>query len=111
MLDIQPGDFLCVTGQEYPVRSAASWTMPNAESFGFLGFATLTATTKRNPAMTSGKRGDPEVKLVNLHCTPLDPVDPDVRMRMGLDTPNELLQTCVADSYGFVMLILEDLKR
>jgi len=62
-------------------------------SAGFSRFATVTASTKRPPAVSSGKRGVPATEISSLKCLPLDPVDAEVRERLGLDTPHELLQT------------------
>lgn len=56
-------------------------------------FLTVTASTKRAPALSSGKRGAPAAHVTSLKCTPLDPVEPDLRKRMALETPHELLQT------------------
>lgn len=67
--------------------------------------ASVTAGTERT------KKGEPSPLLSGLKCTPLDPVDPDLRRRMALETPHELLQTFLTDGNGFVHLILEDLKR
>jgi len=64
-------------------------------SASFSRLATETASTKRNPAIASGKRGSPATYLTGLRCTPLDPVDPEMRNRLNLDTPYELLQTFV----------------
>jgi len=58
-------------------------------------FLTVTASTKRSPALAGGKRGAPVTRLVSLRCTPLDPVDPELRQRVALNTPHELLQTFV----------------
>lgn len=60
--------------------------------------ATVTATTKRSPAIASGKRGAPAANLTGVSCTPLDPVDPELRERIALETPHELLQTFVVGS-------------
>ena len=56
-------------------------------------FLTVTASTKRAPALSSGKRGAPTTNVANLLCTPLDPVDAELRKRLALETPHELLQT------------------
>lgn len=56
-------------------------------------FLTVTASTKRPPTISSGKRGTPATNIATLTCTPLDPVDPELRQRLALDTPHELLQT------------------
>ncbi|MDR3572863.1 MAG: hypothetical protein P4L50_03295 [Anaerolineaceae bacterium] len=110
-LDIREGDILSVDGREYPIKSAAEWAMSRSTNAGFRRLATKSAMTKRAPVITSGKRGPAEIHLANIICTPLDPVDAQVRQRLGLDTPNELLQTFVASACGFIHLILEDLKR
>lgn len=62
----------------------------------FARMATVTASTKRSPAVSGGKRGAPATNIASLSCTPLDPVDPDLRQRLALETPHELLQTFVA---------------
>lgn len=54
---------------------------------------TVTASTKRAPAVTSGKRGEPVTHLATLRCTPLDPLDPETAQRLGLQTPHTLRQT------------------
>jgi hypothetical protein len=58
-------------------------------------FLTVTASTKRSPALAGGKRGAPVTHLASLRCMPLDPVDPELRQRLALNTPHELLQTFV----------------
>lgn len=60
--------------------------------------ATVTASTMRAPAISGGKRGTPTTQVAALKCTPLDPVDPELRQRLALDTPHELLQTCTAET-------------
>jgi len=55
--------------------------------------ATVTASTKRPPAIVDGKRGAAVTHVASLACTPLDPVDAEIRERVGLQTPHELLQT------------------
>jgi hypothetical protein len=69
-----------------------------ASSFSRL--ATVTASTKRNPAtnLATGLRSTPATEIASLSCTPLDPVDPEVRRRLQLETPHELLETFVDGS-------------
>lgn len=62
---------------------------------GFDLMAIVSASTKRPPAISSGKRGAPATNVASLSCTSLDPVDPELRQRLALDTPHELLQTFV----------------
>lgn len=56
--------------------------------------ATLTASTLR-ASMAGGKRGAPTSNLSGLSCTPLQPVQPEVVLRLRLDTPNTVLSTYV----------------
>ncbi len=104
-MDIREGDFFVVGTREYPVKSCAEWSDTRMNSVGFKRMANVTASTKRT------KKGEPTTLLTGLKCTPLDPVDPELRRRLALETPHELLQTFLADGNGFVRIILEDLKR
>jgi hypothetical protein len=61
----------------------------------FARLAKVTASTKRSPAISSGKRGTPTTNVAILMCTPLDPVDAEVRQRLILDSPNIILETFV----------------
>ncbi len=108
-LDIQEGDFLVVAGQEYPIKACSAWTWRHGRAMR--RFLTVTATTKRTPTVTSGKRGTPTTKLTDLRCMPLDPASPEVAQRAGLDTPHTLLQTVVDGGDMFYELVLENLKR
>ena len=63
-------------------------------SIGFTRLASVTASTKRLPVEDGdGLIGAPSENVASLACTPLDPVDPELRARLALDTPHELLQT------------------
>ena len=64
-------------------------------SSSFDRLATVTATTKRASAPVQGKTSAPVVYLAKVKCLPLDPVNAELRKRLGLDTPHELLQTRV----------------
>ncbi len=64
-------------------------------SKSFARAANVTASTKRPPTIASGKRGAPTTNIASLSCTPLDPIDPELRQRLALETPHELLQTFV----------------
>jgi len=91
-MDLKPGDFFVVEGKDYPVKSVAEWTGGGMNSRGFARRATISATTKRT------KKGEPTAHLSGLLCTPLDPVDPETRRRLALETPHELVQTLLAES-------------
>ena len=63
-------------------------------SIGFTRMMTVSASTKREPVEdVNGIIGDQVVSVGAMTCTPLDPVDPELRKRLALDTPHELLQT------------------
>ena len=110
-LDIREGDVLVVSSVEYPIRAAGDWDFRWGSTIGFQRMATKTASTKRPPALSGGKRGVPAENLTGLTCTPLDPVAPEVRQRLALNTPHELLETFVSNGSEYKHLILEDLKR
>lgn len=63
----------------------------------FSDMASVSASTKRAPAISGGKRGTPATNLTGLKVTPLDPVDPELKERLNLQTEHELLQTFVED--------------
>jgi hypothetical protein len=110
-LDIKEGDVLVVSSVEYPIRAAGDWDFRWGVTTGFRRMATKTASTKRPPALSGGKRGAAATNVTGLTCTPLDPVSPEVRQRLALNTPHELLETFVSDGSEYKHLILEDLKR
>ena len=110
MLDIREGDILVVGAKEYPIRSCAEWVWGRSGR-AMRRFLTVTASTKRQPAISGGKRGLAETYLVAIPCTPLDPVDPELMKRMALDTPHEVLQTFVDGGDTYYHLMLEDMKR
>lgn len=71
-------------------------------SLSFLRLLTKTASTKRPPAPVAGKRGVPETHLTGVKCTPLYPVDPELRERLALESPHTLWQIFVADGTDIV---------
>lgn len=71
-------------------------------SLVFSRLATVTASTKRAATLSGGKRGSPEIHLASLACLPLDPVDAEVRQRLALDSPHELVQTFVQGGLDIV---------
>ena len=108
-LDIKEGDFLTVGGVDYPIKACSVWQWRYGRAMR--RFLTVTATTKRTPTVTNGKRGAPTTKLTNVRCMPLDPASPEVAQRVALDTPHTLLQTVVDGGDTFYELVLENLKR
>lgn len=108
-LDILTGDIYVVGANEYPIRACAAWAWYAGR--GMRRLLKVTASTKRQPAMSSGKRGAPVTNLTGLRSTPLDPLSPEIAERLALDTPHTLLQTFVDGGDVFYDLVLEDLKR
>lgn len=62
-------------------------------SRAFAKMATVACSTKRPPAFSGTKRGDPTTSLTGLYCTPLDPIDAELRNMPVLESPYEALQT------------------
>lgn len=60
---------------------------------GLARFLTVTAATKRRPAIVGGKVGAMVTSVASLQVAPLAPVDADLQQRLALDTPHELLQS------------------
>ncbi len=61
--------------------------------------ATHSANIKKDPAASGGKIGKAEFAMVNIPCLPLDPVDPELRQSLGIDSPHRLLQTFIEGKY------------
>ena len=59
----------------------------------FAHLCTVTASTKKLPPVSGGKRGDPIPSLSGLKCLPLDPVDSRTARRLELPSIIELKQT------------------
>jgi hypothetical protein len=61
---------------------------------------TINASVLRPPAIVGGKRGEPELVIARLMCTPLDPADNDLVERMNFKAPMTVLQTITASNQG-----------
>jgi hypothetical protein len=72
-------------------------------SNSFAHLAAVTASTKRSPNVSGGKRGTPTTNVSSLSCTPLDPVDAEVRQRLALESPNIILETFVDNAVDVVV--------
>ncbi len=65
-----------------------------AGSFSFDMLATVTAATKRSPAMSGdGSRAAQSSHLSNIRILPLDPIDADLLGTQATETPHELKVT------------------
>jgi hypothetical protein len=110
LLDIRPGDLLTVEGTDYPIKSAADYSGRGVTPT-LRRQATLPAYTKRTATTSGGKRGNPEIHIAGLRATPLDPVDAELKQRLGLETPHQVRQTFLAleGDCAFYHLVVEDL--
>lgn len=52
-------------------------------------FCTVTASTKRNPDLGSGRRGSPTANLTSLLITPLYPLSRESTSTLGINSPRE----------------------
>ena len=110
MVDIREGDFLVVGTREYPVKAVEVWTKANWNTSSFQRMTSVTASTKRPPALSNGLRsGTAVTNLSSIKITPLDPITAEVAERLALESPVRMLETFIADTTGFVHVIVEDL--
>lgn len=65
----------------------------------FAELATVSASTKRSPAASGVKVGAAAENLTGLSCTPLDPVDPELRQKLQLKTSFRLYETFIDGSH------------
>lgn len=112
MINIREGDMLVVSGKDYPIKAVEEWVKANWNTKSFQRMATLTVSTKRPPTVgADGKRGTSATSLTGLKATPLDPASQEVIERLALESPVKLLETFIADSTGFVHLVVEELAQ
>jgi len=109
MVDIITGDYLVISGTEYPIKKVNPWTLTGAKSPSFDALASVACTTKRSPvADGDGFVGDPEEELTGLVCIPLSPVGAELAQALGLENVANIFETVVADGDGFVQVFIED---
>ncbi len=71
-------------------------------SASFTRMATVTASTKRLATIASGKRAAAATNITSLSCTPLDPVDEELRVRFSTKASQEVLQCFVQGGLDIV---------
>lgn len=108
-LDVRGGDVLVVSGVEYPVRSCAVWAWRYSRH-GLRRFLTVTCDVQRAVIDMNGRLTSMATVESGATCLPLDPVEPDLRERMGLRTPHELLQTVLDGGTEYYHLVVEKLR-
>ena len=109
MLDVREGDVLVLSGSEYPIKSCEPWPWP-AGTRGVIPFLGATASTKRSPGITGGKRGEPATHLGGIRCTALYPATPDTLKREDLQTPHTLLMAYLDGGDTVYALVVEALR-
>ena len=107
-LDILPGDYLVVAGVDYPIRAVWPYSVHGfGTSAMFDRWATVSCKTQRNPAVSSGKSGDPVDKLTGITCTQLDQVDPETVYQLQMQTPLTKRETFISDGTDYSRLIVD----
>ncbi len=102
-IDVRNGDTLIVAGKRYPITRSADYL--NARNTPMFLRSLVNACT-----IVRSIKGV-ETTVFTGRCTVLDPVDPETRKRMLLETPYQVLQTFVSGTAEFAHLFLEDLSR
>lgn len=69
-------------------------------SVGAASFLTVTASTKRNQDLGSGRTGSPVTYLASLAITPLWPVSPETVNELALNSPREYKECYHVPSSG-----------
>ena len=107
-LDIIAGDYLVISSTEYPIRAVEHWdTHGFGTSKSYALYATVACSTKRSPAISSGKRGKPANNLTSIYCTPLDRVDADTVAQLKTEVPFYTRQTFISDGTDYARLIVD----
>lgn len=98
--NIVQGDILVVGSTEYPIRAVERWPLRGPVT-SFTQAATVTASTKRAPARSSGMTGAPVSQIASLNIMPLMPINAELQQRLALRTPFTTYQTfCFGDARG-----------
>jgi hypothetical protein len=110
-IDVKEGDILVSGSDEYSIKMVDAWTLRRGGS-ALTRQATATYSTKRNPAISGGKRGTPVTELTGVKGTPLYPVSSsDLLQRVDLGTPYKAKQTFLYDGGSvYYHLLLEELR-
>lgn len=110
MLDIIDGDLLVIGGDTYLIRGVGAWSGALGDSAGFKRMATVTASTKRAPAVASNQRGVPTTNLATVKVTPFDILDDSIGASIATESPTRVLRCYAADATGYAALTCEKRK-
>lgn len=109
-LNLRAGDLLVVDTKSHPIVWCGEWEHPRNSTVGMKRMCTKTASTKRNPTISGGKRGDPVEVIASLKCTPLDPIGAHTQemiVRRVPTAPTDLLECIVDGGDTFYHLVVE----
>ena len=110
MLDIIDGDLLVIGSDSYLIRGVGAWSGWLRDSAAFKHMATVTASTKRAPAVASNQRGVPTTNLATVMVTPFDILDDGISAAIATESPTRVLRCYAADATGYVALTCEKRK-
>ncbi len=111
-VNVDSGDILIYNEKDYEIRAVGDWIQSNSLTPSLLKMAILTVDIKGKAKVSSdGKREKATLKAVGLKATPIDPVDPELALSMGYNTPYTLKRCYLADDYGFYELFLQETRR
>lgn len=113
-LNIRQGDVLVVGTKEYPILFCGEFSHESGSTASMKKMCRVTASTKRRPAVVSGKRGDPVTQIVSMKCTPLDPASAYARelvVRELPQAPINILETMVDGGDTFYTLVVEKVLK
>ena len=109
-LDIRAGDILVRGTKENPIVWCGVWEDDGGSDQSMRAMCSVTASTKRNPTIASGKRGDPVTQIGSMKCTPLDPIGAHTQemvVRRVPTAPTDLLETIVDGGDTFYHVVVE----
>lgn len=108
-LDIKNGDVLVVGSVEYVIRDVSHWETHGFEQMSVFDdyFATVDCSTKRPPSVAVG--GVPVENLTGLSCAPIDPIDHELRLRLGTNASVKWRQTFITNGTDYANLYVEEI--
>lgn len=103
-LNIRDGDELTIDGKTYPIARAPKWEGAKMNTIAFR------RRLIHDCVVTRSVKGSKSTVFTG-KCTAFDPVEPDLKRRMQIESPFTVKQTFIADSGEFVQLFVEDIVR
>lgn len=113
-LDIRAGDIFVRGSKTYPVVWCGVWEDDTDSDPSMKLMCSETCSTKRNPTVSGGKRGDAVEEIASLKSTPLDPIGAntqDMIIRRVPTAPTDLLECIVDGGDTFYHLVVERVRE